>query len=144
MSSNPFIVATERRAMYAKRNQTAAMAPYQMGHSPMAPMMAPQQGQFNGFGTNRAGFGRRDGAADRMIVLLSDVVDLRSDTSIPLNVDEEAFVLTLAFPGQLCDDDLASRLKKHQVFSAMHATSGGVREDHAEAYRICTSFGLNM
>ena len=83
--------------MYAKNDQNFAMSPYQMGHSPMAPvanMMAPQQPHWDGFGTAGAGLG----AADGMIVLLSDVVDLRCDIPIPFNVEEEIFMLTLSFP----------------------------------------------
>ena len=119
-----------------------------MGHSPRAPIYGPgptpQQPQLADLALNERGFGRRYSVADSISVLLSDVVDLRSGTSIPLNVDEEIFMLTLAFPRQLYDDELANKLKKHHVFPMMLTTSGSVHDDHGRAYRIGTSFGLNM
>ena len=59
-------------------------------------------------------------------------------------MDEETFMMILAFPRQLYDNDLASRLKKHQVFPVMLTTSGNIHEDCAKAYRTGTSFGLYM
>ena len=112
MSSNPFIVAAETKAMYAKRDQMQATSPFLMGHppmAPMAPMMTPQQLQFGGFGTNGAGFCRSNNQADRMTVLLSDVIDLRADRCIPLNADEDVYILTIALLNALYDQDVGSR-----------------------------------
>ena len=46
-------------------------------------------------------------------------VGLRSDCSIPLDVDEEVYMLTIALPRQLYHEDVTSRLKKHQLFQVV-------------------------
>ena len=55
MSSNPFIVAAERKAMYARRDRQNAMSPYLMGHSlvnSLQPMMPHQSPHFGSFASN--------------------------------------------------------------------------------------------
>ena len=66
--------------MYAKKNQMQAMSPFAMGHRPtasVAPMMTQQQVQINGNGTN--GQDLAEVTIVQTTVMLSDVVDLRSD-----------------------------------------------------------------
>ena len=41
--------------------------------------------------------------------MLADVVDLRSDCSIPLNVNEGVYRLTITLRMQLYDEDVISR-----------------------------------
>ena len=79
-----------------------------------------------------------------MTVMLSDVVDLRSDCSIPLNVDEEVYMVTIALPRQLYDEEVVGRLKKHQLFPILATSSGPVPDDHCRAFKLRTCLGLNV
>ena len=84
----------------------------------MNPMqsMLPQAFQFGGYAgrgvQNDNGFGRNTNQADRMTVLLADVIDLRVDRSIPLHADEAVFFYSIAVPKQLYEEEVGSRLRK--------------------------------
>ena len=163
MSSNPFSVAAERKAMYARRNQQQANGPWigcggggfggnGGGSYGGYNNMQQQQPQFGGGGrnfgdyggTNGGGFARANNFQDRMTMMLADVIDCRADCSIPLNVDEDVCMITIALPRALYDEDIGIRLRKHGLFPVFLTTSGSLMVDHEKAWRISIVFGLNL
>ena len=118
MSTNPFIVAAERRAMYNMRDQQQANAPW-VGGGGFGNYGGKGGGQFGGQPGGGGNFGNTGGTFGsnrlqyRMTVMLTEVVDCRADRNLPLNIDEDVTMVTVALQRSLFDEDIQIRMLKN-------------------------------